>query len=287
MRSAITVKNAKQYHVGIILVGADNVKGNEVSRIKAIDGNTITLAKGLKNDSSGERHCHGRVRPAAVLGRRGCGSVFWHDHAFGATTWPHGGFGTFIAEPVGSTYHDPKTGKQIRSGPIADIRTVEPVGYGVNGSFRELMVQVHDTVPHTVNIVTAGNPPGQPIEVALEAGKTVSFMMPDKIYMTPMPFLNGGTHTTGSGLNFRAGPIAQRLATNPDSSQIFNSQIHGDPYTPLLRAYAGDTMVFRLLHTLDERDDDLDHFRSYLPERAVCGRCQPEELDAHRHCRAV
>jgi hypothetical protein len=120
----------------------------------------------------------------------------------------------------------------------------------VNNSFRELMVQVHDTVPHTVNIVTAGNPPGQPVEVALEAGKTVSFMMPEKIYMTPMPFLNGGTHTTGSGLNFRAGPIAQRLATNPDVSQAFNSQIHGDPYTPTLRAYVGDTMVFRLLHTL-------------------------------------
>jgi hypothetical protein len=74
--------------------------------------------------------------------------------------------------------------------------------------------------------------------------------MPEKIYMTPMPFLNGGTHTTGSGLNFRAGPIAQRLATNPDVSQAFNSQIHGDPYTPTLRAYVGDTMVFRLLHTL-------------------------------------
>jgi hypothetical protein len=40
------------------------------------------------------------------------------------------------------------------------------------------------------------------------------------------------------------------LATNPDVSQAFNSQIHGDPYTPLLRAYTGDTMVFRLLHTL-------------------------------------
>src|SRR5216684_3820347 len=65
------------------------------------------------------------------------------------------GFGTLIVEPAGSTYHDPKTGKPIRSGPIADIHTVEPVGYGVNGSFRELMVQVHDTVPHTVNIVTA------------------------------------------------------------------------------------------------------------------------------------
>jgi len=249
--TSLSVKNAAQYHVGTdILVGADNVKGNEVSRIKAISGNTITLTKGLRND-----HPANDIVTVEFVRQRfwvdaDVGTVFWHDHAFGATTWPHGGFGTFIAEPVGSTYHDPKTGKLIRSGPIADIRTVEPVGYGVNGSFRELMVQVHDTVPHTVNIVTAGNPPGQPVEVALEAGKTVSFMMPEKIYMTPMPFLNGGTHTTGSGLNFRAGPIAQRLATNPESSQIFNSAIHGDPYTPLLRAYTGDTMVFRLLHTL-------------------------------------
>ena len=104
------------------------------------------------------------------------GTVFWHDHAFGATTWPHGGFGTLhrwnrLDRPI--TIRRP--GKAIRSGPIADIHTVEPVGYGVNNSFRELMVQVHDTVPHTVNIVTAGNPPGQPVEVALEAGKTVSF----------------------------------------------------------------------------------------------------------------
>ncbi len=247
----ITVKNAAQYHPNIlILVGADNVKGNEVARIKEIKGNTIILTKGLKYD-----HPANDIITVEFVRQRfwvdaDVGTVFWHDHAFGATTWPHGGFGTFIAEPVGSTYHDPKTGKEIRSGPVADIHTIEPVGHGVNGSFRELMVQVHDTVPHTVNIVTAGNPPGQPVEVALEAGKTVSFMMPEKIYMTPMPFLNGGTHTTGSGLNFRAGPIAQRLASNPEPSQIFNSAIHGDPYTPLLRAYVGDTMVFRLLHTL-------------------------------------
>ena len=248
---SITVKNAAQFHVNTeLLVGADNVKGNEVARIKAINGNTIELTKGLRND-----HPANDIVTVEFVRQRfwvdaDVGTVFWHDHAFGATTWPHGGFGTFIAEPVGSTYHDPKTGKEVRSGPVADIRTVEPVGYGVNGSFRELSVMVHDTVPHTVNIVTTGNPPGQPVEVALEAGKTVSFMMPEKIYMTPMPFLNGGTHTTGSGLNFRAGPIAQRLAANPEVSQIFNSQIHGDPYTPLLRAYTGDTMVFRLLHTL-------------------------------------
>ena len=249
--SSITVKNAAQYHVNTeLLVGADNVKGNEIRRIKSIKGDTITFVRPLQHD-----HPAGDIVTVEFVRSRlwadaDVGTVFWHDHAFGATTWPHGGFGTLVVEPVGSTYHDPKTGKEVRSGPIADIHTVEPVGYGVDNSFREMVVQVHDTVPHTVNIVTAGNPPGQPIEVALEAGKTVSFMMPDKILMTPMPFLNGGTHTTGSGLNFRAEPIAQRLAVNPDASKIFSSTEHGDPDTPLLRAYLGDTVVFRLLHTL-------------------------------------
>jgi len=266
---SITVKNAAQYHVKTeLLVGADNVQGNEIQRIASISGTTITFENPLKHD-----HPNGDIVTVEFVRQRlwvdaDVGTVFWHDHAFGATTWPHGGFGTLIVEPAGSTYHDPKTGKPIRSGPIADIHTVEPVGYGVNGSFRELVVQVHDTVPHTVNIVTAGNPPGQPVEVALEGGKTVSFQMPEKIAMTPMPFLNGGTHTTGSGLNFRAEPVAKRLANNPDASKIFSSLVHGDPSTPLLRAYLGDTVVFRLLHTLmNETMDWVLSGHTFLTER--------------------
>jgi len=266
---SITVKNAAQYHVKTeLLVGADNVQGNEIQRIASISGNAITFENPLKHD-----HPNGDIVTVEFVRQRlwvdaDVGTVFWHDHAFGATTWPHGGFGTLIVEPAGSTYHDPKTGKPIRSGPIADIHTVEPVGYGVNGSFRELVVQVHDTVPHTVNIVTTGNPPGQPVEVGLEAGKTVSFMMPEKIATSPMPFLNGGTHTTGSGLNFRAEPVAKRLANNPDSSKIFSSLVHGDPSTPLLRAYLGDTVVFRLLHTLmNESMDWVLSGHTFLTER--------------------
>jgi len=247
----IKVKNAKQYHVGTeLLIGADNVKGSEIQRIAGISGDTITLAHALKHN-----HPVKDIVTVEFVRYRwwvdsDLGTVFWHDHAFGATTWPHGGFGSVIIEPQGSTYHDPKTGKPILSGPIADIHTTEPVGYGVNGSFRELMVSIHDTVPHTVNMVQAGNPPGQPMEVALEGGKTVSFQMPEKIQLLPNKYVNGGTHTTGSGLNFRAEPFAQRLANNPDTSKLFESAVHGDPDTPLLKAYLGDTVVFRLLHQL-------------------------------------
>ncbi|WP_342348091.1 multicopper oxidase domain-containing protein [uncultured Nitrospira sp.] len=246
----LAVSNAKQYHVGIpILIGADNVKGQEVQRIVKIDGSTLTLAQPLRN-----AHPVNDIVTVEYVRQRfwvdaDVGSVFWHDHAFGGTTWPHGAVGTMIAEPFGSTWHDPKTGKRIRTGPVADIHAVERVGHDVAGSFRELMVHIMDTVPHTVNIVTAGNPPGQPVDVALEAGRTVSFIMPpnDKIKMTPMPFLNGGTHTTGGALNFRAEPFAQRLVNNPEPSQIFSSVIHGDPSTAMVRAYLGDAIVFRLL----------------------------------------
>ncbi|MDF0642442.1 MAG: hypothetical protein P0111_00305 [Nitrospira sp.] len=223
---------------------------SEVARIKDIKGDQVTFFKPLKHNHP----ANDLVSPEFVRYRWwvdvDMGTVFWHDHAFGATTWPHGGFGVTLVEPFGSTYHDPKNGKLVYSGPIADIHSNEPIGAGVSGSFRELMVSIHDTVPHTVNIIEAGNPPGQPVEVALEAGKTVSFQMPEKILNAPNKYINGGTHTTGSGFNFRAEPFAQRLSNNPDTSKLFSSAIHGDPDTPLLRAYTGDTMVFRLLHQL-------------------------------------
>lgn len=258
-------EGATKYHPNTeLMVGADCLEPDndptaslkrdrscsEIVRIKEIKGNTITFVTPLKNN-----HPVGDiVTPEFVRYRywvdADYGTVFWHDHAFGATTWPHGGFGATIVEPYGSTYHDPVNGKLVYSGPVADIHTNEPVGAGVHGSFRELMVSIHDTVPHTVNVIQAGNPPGQPIEVALEAGKTISFQMPERILNTPNPYLNGGTHTTGSGFNFRAEPFAQRLVNNPDTSKLFSSAIHGDPDTPLLRAYTGDTIVFRLLHQL-------------------------------------
>ena len=58
------------------------------------------------------------------------GTVFWHDHALGRITWGHGGFGTMLVEPVDRPITIRKTGAPIRSGPLADIRTAEPVGYG-------------------------------------------------------------------------------------------------------------------------------------------------------------
>ncbi|MBI3358498.1 MAG: multicopper oxidase domain-containing protein [Nitrospirae bacterium] len=244
-------EGATPFHVGTdLMIGMREVKTSEIRWIKDIKGDTVTFTEPLKFE-------HKKDEIASVEWVRyrywvdaDTGTVFWHDHAFGATTWPHGGVGAMIVEPAGSTYHNPTTGEEVRSGPIADIHSTEPIGYGINGSFRELVVMPHDTVPYAAQVVTEGNPPGQTVQVAIDAGQTTSFHMPDDLFGVAVPMLNGGTHTTGGGFNFRAESVARRLKLNPEPTLIFSSKAHQDPSTPLLRAYLGDTVAVRLLHTL-------------------------------------
>jgi FtsP/CotA-like multicopper oxidase with cupredoxin domain len=245
-------EGAGKLHVGTdIMIGMHEVKTSEVRWIAEIKGDTLVFAEPLKH-----AHKKGEIASVEFVRYRywvdaDLGTVFWHDHALGGTTWPHGAVGGLIVEPYGSTYHDPKTGQEIRSGPIADIHTTEPIGYGVNGSFREMVQYLHDTVPYTAQVVTAGNPPGQTIQAAIDAGQALFFQMPYDLDLVSVPMLNGGTHTTGGGFFFRAESIAKRLKNDPDPSHVFSTKAHGiDPGTPLLRAYVGDTVVFRLMHVM-------------------------------------
>lgn len=79
------------------------------------------------------------------------GTVFFHTHVE-TKDWDHGLFGAHIVEPKGSTYHDPVTGAEIRAGAVADIHVNplfggKPVAAGVNGSFREFMLFLHNMNP--------------------------------------------------------------------------------------------------------------------------------------------
>jgi hypothetical protein len=114
------------------------------------------------------------------------------------------------------------------------------------------MVQyLHDTVPYTAQVVTAGNPPGQTIKTAIDAGQALFFQMPYDLDLVSVPMLNGGTHTTGGGFFFRAESVAKRLKFKPEPSLVFSTKAYGqDPGTPLLRAYLGDPVVFRLMHVM-------------------------------------
>lgn len=140
------------------------------------------------------------------------GTAFWHDHVDGANSWDHGLFGAMIIEPQGSTYHDPATGAEVRSGAIADIHTTGSVAAGHSGSFREFVALVHDGMRFDPN---ADNLP------------------------------NGAIFRHQGSINLRAEPLSTRGGAEDPNK--FSSVTHGDPITPLWRAYAGDPVMVRTL----------------------------------------
>ncbi|HEY0581977.1 MAG TPA: multicopper oxidase domain-containing protein, partial [Chloroflexota bacterium] len=138
-------------------------------------------------------------------------NIFFHDHVNGVFGWSHGFVGQLVIEPRGSTYHDPKTGNEIKSGTQADIWAGSPLAAGqVDGSYREQVLWTIDN--HST-----------------DAGGKVFFPAENSI-------------------NLRSEPWVDRLADNADPSLLFSSWTHGDPYTPMPRAYVGDNVVIRAIN---------------------------------------
>ncbi len=117
----------------------------EIRRIAALKPGEIFLDRALEVDHAIGEHVGVEFARSAWYSDVDSGSVFWHDH-IQLGGWAHGLFGTHIIEPAGSTYHDPKTGAELRSGPIADIHTPPDasVGAGQRGPFREIYMGISD-----------------------------------------------------------------------------------------------------------------------------------------------
>jgi len=141
-------------------------------------------------------------------------TVFFHDHLSANTHQQHGVFGALIIEPTGSSYFDPYTGDELKSGTKAIIKRVDGT------EFREFALLVHDFAL----LFDGKNEPLNPPEVP------------------------GAPDDPGvMGINYRSEPLRERLGPNDDPAYIFCSNTHGDPATPILETYAGDPIVIRLL----------------------------------------
>ena len=76
--------------------------------------------------------------------------------------------------------------------------------------------------------------------------------------------------TTDSTLNLRAEPLSDRRAVDPDPSLLYSSYRHGDPYTPIPRAYAGDPFVIRTINVSPGVDTlHIDGNRTFAENRAT------------------
>lgn len=137
-------------------------------------------------------------------------TVFFHDHLFANVHQQHGLFGVLIIEPKDSTYHDPKTGNEIKSGTKAIIKNPNIP------NFREFVLAVHD--------------------FALLFDK-------DDNPLNPPPFPNSPDDPGVMGINYKCAPLQFRKG---DPAYVFSSFVHGDPETPLLETYEGDPIRIRL-----------------------------------------
>ncbi len=271
----ITVDNAGLYQQGVLVgVGMDAVGRLDIRQIETIEGDRLTFTEPLSF-----RHEKGEFVSTEFVRYRwfadaDFGITYWHDHVYGLTSWGHGLFGSTIIEPKGSTYHDPVTGKPIRSGNIADIHTTEPVSSQVTGSFREFVMQIQDSNPITETQVVAGavvnkRPSADAEPNTINAlGSMDSWSLP----INAFSYLNGGDRTSGSSIGMRAEPLHRRLNENSDASVVFSSHEHGDPDTPMVNAYLGDPIVIRALAEAANESHSIHVQGHYFPlERFLTG----------------
>jgi FtsP/CotA-like multicopper oxidase with cupredoxin domain len=138
-------------------------------------------------------------------------TIFFHDHLFANVHQQHGLFGGGVAEPAGSTYHDPVTGDPVRVGTEVMVRNP------IIPSFREFNLAVHD---FSLLFDKDGNG------------------------LNPPPFVGSPDDPGVMGVNYRNEPFQFRTG---DPAYVFSSYVHGDPFTPVFQAYAGDPIRIRLI----------------------------------------
>ena len=211
----ITVSDPTRLRVGIAIgIGLDR-SNVEIRTITAINGNVLTLDQPLaQNHIVGEPTGVEFVR-ARWYSDVDSGTVFYHSHVT-FTDWYHGLIGAHIIEPAGSTYHDPTTGQEVRSGTIVDIRTTGKAG----------------------NVSEGPWPPGNVGDLR-GFREFVVFFTADSPANAP----SGGT------INLRASPFSLR---GIDPSRIFSSVTNGEPWTQIFRTYLGDPVMIRGMSVVEK-----------------------------------
>jgi FtsP/CotA-like multicopper oxidase with cupredoxin domain len=256
----ISVASTSGLRPGIgIEIGQGQTDTEVATQITAINGNTLTLNQPLQNaHASGERTGVEFVQ-YRWYSDVDDGTVFFHDHVDALHSWGHGLFGAHIIEPAGSTFHDPTTGAPISSGPIADIYTTGSAGFGEKGDFREFVLFEH------TGIRSSGSPQG--CEMSSFNLRAAPLIDRDPNASNPNNAPGPDVSVPDSVGNYSMGFEAKTEPAGPDrvdctnigtsnDPYVFSSVAHGDPATPILKAYTNDPVVIRQVG-LDEQVGDI------------------------------
>ncbi len=148
-------------------------------------------------------------------------TVFFHDHQYANLHQNKGLFSAMNVEPADATWTDQATGQPTDgTGPMADIHSA------LGADFREFTLFYSDRTP-----------------MWKDGGYGNAVAPPQKVD-------DYGADQGGYSINYRNEPLQNRItpgAKGPagDPAYLYSSVVHGDPSTPLMRAYSGDPVVIR------------------------------------------
>ncbi len=173
-------------------------------------------------------------------------TIYFHDHQNPNTHQQHGLWAAMNVEPATSVWHSPTTGAPVAPaycdglglpssgeqpacygvGSVADIKVPGSKPGTWSASFREFTVNYSDFVPLLDAAGVPINPPGAPDDYGRDQG--------------------------GMAINYRNEPFPTRINSGTSGAQaepahVFSSAVHGDPSTPVFRAYPGDPVIFRFM----------------------------------------
>ncbi|WP_026672624.1 multicopper oxidase domain-containing protein [Alkalihalobacterium bogoriense] len=146
-------------------------------------------------------------------------ATFFHDHLFASVHQQHGLFGSINILPRFSCVFDSCTGEEVDHG--TQVTVTNPL----IPDYRDYTLFIHD--------------------FALLFDK-------DKCPIEPPPFPGSQDDPGIFGVNYKNEPLQFRLGKHCDPAYSFSSTVHGDPITPLLQAYSGDPIRFRVLQGAHE-----------------------------------
>lgn len=135
----------------------------------------------------------------------------------------HGLFGAVIVEPVGAVWYRNMTRKKD---PFAEQAVISAPGME---SFREYVLFIQ-------NGIRLLDEQGELIRTAEDvSGETVD-----------------AEDTGEKGYNYRSERFVNRMQKDKRIWKVFSSRVHGDPATPVWKAYPGDRVIFRTMMPADK-----------------------------------
>jgi hypothetical protein len=183
-------------------------------------------------------------------------TVFTHDHFGPSSHQHHGLYGALVVEPTGSTWkalNGQALGGRTDGGPTSfAANIITPV---TSKSFREFDLAFADFAIVYTRDLQPVNPPGREeaaLPIAIEPTKmplpeSISAADPGTQLINyrnePIPFRIG---------QYNSSTFLQRNGQAGDLAYAFSSQVHNDPFTPLLTAYEGDRTMIRLIQGAQE-----------------------------------